>query len=285
MRVDAGEFWSARTILLAPPLQELTETFQSVQVDRAQHGWFLSQIQRLRGRVYLEDGAIEAHQLTADGRFVHPRDSISWQLLVTDCYGKISGCLRYSPSDHASFHHLDVSRSALACSDKWGRRLREAVEARKADAQRREISYAELGGWALTEQLRGTREALRMAMLVYALARTLGGAVATTTATTRHRSSTILKKVGGAGLAANGIELPSYYDPQYKCEMEILEFDSHCPNPKYKTWVDECQKHLATLPVISAETVRPGLDDLEEDFIAGSVHAARGDASLLTTTR
>lgn len=285
MRVGGGDFWSARTILLAPPSQDLTEVFQSVQVNRAQHGRLLSQIQRLRGRVYLEDGAIEDHQLTADGRFVHPRDPISWQLLVTDPDGQVSGCLRYSPSGHASFHHLDVARSALACSDKWGMRLREAVEARKADAQRREVPYGELGGWALTEQLRGSREALRMALVFYALGRTLGGAVATTTATTRHRSSTILRKVGGAVLATNGIELPPYYDPQYKCEMEILEFDSQCPNPKYNIWVDECQKQLATLPVICAETVCPGLDTLGEDFIAGPVNVARGNASLLTTTR
>jgi len=281
MRGGTGEFWSDRTILLAPPLQHLTEVFQSVQVDRAQHGWFLSEIQRLRGRVYLADGAIEARQLTSDGRLVHPRDEKSWQLLVTDSHGQVSGCLRYSPSDHASFQHLDVARSALACSDKWGMRLREAVEARKAEAQRREISYAELGGWALTEQLRGSREALRMTLIVYALAQNLGGAVCTTTATTRHRSSTILKKVGGAGLATNGIELPSYYDPQYKCEMEILEFDSHRPNPKYKVWIDECQRNLANLPVICAESVCPGSVFFGEDFIAGPVHAARGNASLL----
>src|SRR5688572_11819080 len=174
MRVGVSEFWSARTILLAPPIESLTETFQSVQVDSLQHGWFLSEVQRLRGRVYLQDGAVETHQLTADGRLVHPKDKKSWQLLVTDSTGGVSGCLRYSPADHASFHHLDVARSALACSDKWGMRLREAVEAWRADAQRRAVPYGELGGWALTEQLRGSREALRMALVFYALGRTLG---------------------------------------------------------------------------------------------------------------
>src|SRR5688572_5919225 len=144
MRVGVGEVWSARTILLAPPNESLTEIFQSVQVDCHQHGWFLSEVQRLRGRVYLEDGAVEAHQLTTDGRLVHPQDHKSWHLLVTNSAGQISGCMRYSPADHASYHHLDVARSALACSDKWGMQLREAVEARKAEAQRREINYAEV---------------------------------------------------------------------------------------------------------------------------------------------
>jgi len=262
MMLGSGEFWSARTILLAPPTASLSETFQSVQVDRLQHGWFLAEVQRLRGRVYLYDGAIETRQLSSDGRFIHPRDETSWHLLVINQFGQVSGCMRYSLADEAPFHHLDVARSALACSDKWGTRLREAVEAKKADAQRREISYAELGGWALTEEIRGSRQALRMAMNVYALAQLLGGAVGTTTATTRHRSSTILKKVGGTGLVSDGLELPPYYDPQYKCEMEILGFDSHLPNPKYKVWVEESRKHLANLTVICAESVYPGLEYL-----------------------
>jgi hypothetical protein len=262
MMLGSREFWSARTILLAPPIASLTEIFQSVKVNCLEHAWFLAEVQRLRGRVYLHDGAIEARQLCSDGRLVHPHDKTSWQLLVTNSFGQVSGCLRYRPADEASFHHLDIARSALAYSDKWGVRLREAVEAKKADAVRREISYAELGGWALTEEQRGTRQALRMTLTVYALAQMLGGAVGTTTATTRHHSSTILKKVGGTGLVSDGLELPPYYDPQYKCEMEILGFDSHYPNPKYKVWVEDCRRHLANLTVICAESAYPGLEFL-----------------------
>lgn len=257
--LGSGKFWSAPTILLAPPLANLVEIFQSVKVDYLQHEWFLAQVQRLRGRVYLNDGAIEPRQLSADGRFVHPHDESSWQLLVTDSTGQVSGCLRYRLADEAPFDDLDIAQSALACSDKWGGRLQRAVETQKADAQRRQIKFAELGGWALVEEMRGSRLALGMALTVFALGQLLGGAVATTTATTRHRSSTILKKVGGTGLVGDGLELPPYYDPRYKCEMEILGFDAHRPNPKYKVWVDECRRHLANLTVICAEFVYPGL--------------------------
>src|SRR5215471_1500125 len=164
MTLGCGDFWSAGTTLLAPPVASLTKIFQSVLVDFLQHAWFLGEVQRLRGRVYLQDGAVENHQLSADGRLEHPGDPKSWHLLITNSVGQISGCMRYSPADGASFHHLDIARSALACSSKWGMRLRNAVEAKKADAQRREISYAELGGWALTEEVRGSRLALRMAV-------------------------------------------------------------------------------------------------------------------------
>jgi len=82
----------------------------------------------------------------------------------------------------------------------------------------------------------------------------LGGALAVTTATVRHRSSSILRKLGGHGLQSNGVELPTYYDPQYECEMEILGFDSDCPNPKYKHWIQECQHRLGKVPVVLPET-------------------------------
>jgi hypothetical protein len=72
-------------------------------------------------------------------------------------------------------------------------------------------------------------------------------------------------------MANNGLELPPYYDPQYKCEMEILEFDSHNPNPKYKGWVEECRKHLANLPVLCSESVYPGLEQLGGEPLAGPV--------------
>lgn len=270
MMLGSARLWSAPTILLAPPLANLTEIFQSVKVDYLQHEWLLAQVQRLRGRVYLKDGAIEARQLSPDGRFVHPHDKTSWQLLVTNPIGQVSGCLRYHLADEASFDHLDIAQSALAGSDKWGKRLQKAVEARKADAQRRQIRYAELGGWALVEEMRGSRLALGMALTVYAIGQLLGGAVATTTATTRHGSSTILKKVGGTGLVSDGLELPPYYDPRYKCDMEILGFDAHCPNPKYEVWVEECRRHLANLTVICAEFVYPGLKCLGIP-VAGSV--------------
>jgi hypothetical protein len=78
----------------------------------------------------------------------------------------------------------------------------------------------------------------------------LGGAMGTTTATFRHRSSAILRKMGGYGLLSGGVELPSYYDPQYECEMEILGFDSDKPNPKYSGWIQECHWRLRHLNVV-----------------------------------
>jgi hypothetical protein len=223
-------------------------------VDHFHHGWLLGEAQRLRARVYLEDGAIEHNQLSSGGRFVHPLDRHSWHLLTLNKSGEVSGCLRYSQMDWVSFYHLEVARSALAYSHEFALPLRRAVEKKRADARRRGVTYAELGGWALTQEIRGSREALRMALTVYALGQFLGGAVGTTTATRRHHSAKILRKLGGKSLVSDGVELPAYYDPQYKCEMEILAFDSDCPNTKYGSCIDGYRQDIANLSVICAET-------------------------------
>jgi len=48
----------------------------------------------------------------------------------------------------------------------------------------------------------------------------------------------------------DGMEMPTYYDPQYGCEMEILRFDSSFPNPRYNRWIPQIRDHLRTVPVI-----------------------------------
>jgi hypothetical protein len=242
-------------ILLAPPCASAAN-FGALQVDPLRHKLLLREAQRLRGRVYLRDGAITARQLTRDGRLVHSHDTRGWQLLVLNHEQRVAGCIRYaSQDDNVSFSELGVADSALAHSPTWGTRLRRAVEAKREDARRRGIGYAEVGGWALMEELRYSKEALRITLHIYGLMKFLGGALATATATLRHNSSSILRKLGGQGLIHDGVPLPSYYDPQYECDMEILGFDSDCPSAKYEEKIRECQDNLLSTSVICSEEI------------------------------
>ena len=251
MRSASRSFDPNHMILLAPKVAESLANFSSIQTDPVRHRLLLGQAQRLRGRIYHEDGAIGLHHLTQDGRFVHDKDEESWQFLIMNATNRVSGCIRYVPQEHhVSFSQLGVAHSALAHSPGWGIRLRQAVEAKREEAQKRGYGYAEVGGWALIQELRHSWEALRITLNVYGLMKLLGGALAVTTATIRHRSATILRKLGGHGLLSDGVELPSYYDPQYECQMEILGFDSDNPNPKYLEWIHECQRKLRNLTVI-----------------------------------
>src|SRR5205085_6054800 len=148
------------------------------------------------------------------------------------------------------FRNLTVRKSALARSACWGSRMRSAVEAELAEARRRHASYAEIGGWVLSEEGRHTTGALRTVLAIYAITQLFGGCVGISTATVRHHSSSILRRIGGASLFSQGTELPSYYDPTYNCEMELLRFDSRFPNPRYQGWIDEFKSRMCRVPVI-----------------------------------
>jgi hypothetical protein len=91
---------------------------------------------------------------------------------------------------------------------------------------------------------------LVLALAAYSLGRIFGGALGITTATVRHSSSTILRRLGGSHLEVDGSRVPPYYDPQYKCEMELLKFDSRRPAAKYHGVIELLKEKLTRVLVI-----------------------------------
>jgi hypothetical protein len=243
---------SRNLLLLSPSQRAVPEGFTDVQSSPHLHEDLLAQMQRFRGRVYLEDGAIKPWQLI-DGRHRLEIDKGSWHLLVLDAGGTVCGCARYKEYPlGASYSDLAVSRSALAMSKEWGPALKGAVDAHLAEARRLDCPPSEWGGWALDEEVRGTAEALRIVLTAYALMEDLGGAIPFSYVTRRHGSASILRRMGGRPLEYRGTQLPVYYDPQYECEMEILKFCSWSPNPRYSVWIDEIKTSLRATQVVTS---------------------------------
>ncbi len=240
-----------RLALLGPAASAGLHRFAHVQDDRQRYEEKLAEAQRLRGGVYLRLGAIEASQLTA-GRHQAPVDNESWHLLVLDQADRICGCLRYlEHSNSTEFSQLGLAHSGLARCPQWGSHLRAAVEDELQLARRLNLPYVEVGGWALLERFHCTSEALRMALVMYALSRTLGGAIGITTANHGNCSASILKRIGGRSLERGRRLLPPYYDPQYKREIEILRFCSWTPNPRYARFIDRLETEILSLPVFT----------------------------------
>jgi hypothetical protein len=252
MRLVANpDFAPRRLVVLAPADCQIPDSFLRVEEDPKLHATLLAGIQTLRGALYLQDGAITSEQLCPSGRLQLPIDDASWHLLAVNRDGTVCGGARYRETSHRiPFSQLAAGASSLAQSDIWGTKLRAAVEADLELARQRDVAYVEFGGWAVSEELRCSTEALRIALGVYSLAQSLGGCVGISAATRRHHSSSILRRIGGRPLMAEGVELPPYYDPQYSCEMEMLRFESCSPNPRYEGWIEEIRAHLLTAPVI-----------------------------------
>ena len=244
---------SNRQFILVAPIGTATGgAFRHVEGDPGWRQELLADMQRLRGRIYLGDGAITKAELTPDGRHVQAIDEHSWHLLVLSSAGKVLGCTRYL-QHHSStpFNNLRVRSAAMGQSAQWSKALRCAVERELEDARRSGFSYVEVGGWALAKERRCTGEALRTALAMYGLAQILGDCVGIATATVRNRSASILRRIGGGDLEIGGEKLPPYYDPQYKCRMEIVRFTSSSPNPKYWRWIDQIAATLLHVPVLS----------------------------------
>jgi len=240
-------------MVLPPVGARIPGAFRAVEVNDHLHAELLASAQRFRGEMYLQDGAVRPQQLTPDGRHHLAVDEQSWHVLTLDENGETCACLRLhqEPSLRA-FDKLPVSRSALTHCPTWGAKLRKAVESEVAAASRQNLLFGDVGGWAIAPSRRCTLEPLRVILAGYSLMQILGGVLGIATATCKHGSAGILRRLGLRPLHSDGETIPSYYDPHYNSEMEVLAFDSRRPSPKYRQWVAELTAHLIAAPVICA---------------------------------
>ena len=203
-------------IILPPADSPARNVFENIKLDSCRYDEMLAAMQHLRGRVYLRDGAIQAGQLAPDGRHELAEDQRSWHILLVDNDGRVGGGLRYMEADAlARFDRLWVHQCALARCPVWGTRFRRAVEMEMTRARRKGFGYGEVGGWAVREDRRRTIDPLRMVLATCGLFRRLGGCAGLATATVRHGSASILRRIGLTSFNADGLEIPSYYDPLY----------------------------------------------------------------------
>ncbi|HTM26230.1 MAG TPA: hypothetical protein VL225_13620 [Vicinamibacterales bacterium] len=249
-----------RLVLVAPSYVALPECFQNVTADPGRHQQLVQEMQRLRGSIYLQDGAVQQDQLTPDGLHRTPEDDRSWHLLMLNSRREVSSCAWYMEHDEAArFEHLRVRNCGLARLEGWRERLSQAVESELQRARQDGLRYAEVGGWAVAKGCRCTSEGLLLALAAYSLGRTLGGALGITMATVRHSSSTILRRLGGSLLEVAGSIVPPYYDPNYRCQMEILRFDSRQPSAKYAGLIELLGEQMADVKVIALSPAAPAL--------------------------
>jgi hypothetical protein len=165
---------------------------------------------------------------------------------------RVSACVWFLAHDAGvTFDCLRVRNSPLIRTEELRTTLRNAVESEIASARREGLGYAEIGGWAATKEGGCSSEGLVLALAGFSLARILGGSLGITTATARHKSATILRRLGGASLEADGSTIAPYYDPTYRCMMELLRFDSRAPNARYAELIEQLRGRLAAVQVIS----------------------------------
>jgi hypothetical protein len=246
-----------RLVLLAPPA-EVPSFFRDIDANPLRHEMFKKEMQKLRGSIYLDDGAVQREQLSIDGLHETPEDDRSWHLLTVDARERVTGCAWYlEHSGAVRVDDLRVRHCPLTRVKAWREALWKGVESELARARREYLRYAEVGGWAVAKESRCTSEGLLLALAGYSLGRIGGGCLGITTATVRHCSSSILRRLGGSPLEVGGSIIPSYYDPKYRCQMEILRFDSRRPNAKYAGLIELLREKMADVRVVARSAAAP----------------------------
>jgi hypothetical protein len=236
-----------------------SDVFEHVDVDRDRHHRLVREAQRLRGSIYLKDGAIQEEHLSPGGFHQTPEDETSWHMLLLNRDQQVSACALYTEHDHAvTFEGLRVGHSALAHDPTWRHALRNVIESELATVRRHKLKYVELGGWAVSEESRGTAGPMALALAVWGFGLRRGGGLGMTTATFRHCSATILKRLGGSRFDVDGTMLPPYFEPRYGCMMEMLRFDSRKPVSKYLGLIDQVRDALHKIPVVACPAPHPG---------------------------
>lgn len=208
----------------------------------------------MRGRVYREYGAIAAH-LGPDGTHHDCLDAHSWHVLLQSGGGQVLGCARYRAVD-TRFGDLTVSRSALASSTRFGPLLKTVVESDLRCASEQKVRYGEAGMWALSPEVRHSAAAVNLALMTFVLAEYLGGGRGITTATTRHGSSSILRRLGGY----HGHNLPAYYEPRYGCNIEVIFFNSKALKERHAARLDKLRAQFQNIDFVGG---RSGRDEAE----------------------
>ena len=217
----------------------------------ALYNQYLGSLQQLRGRAYLQDGAIQPEQLDAGGRHRLSDDERCWHFVLVNQQEQAIGCARYLlHSAEATYQQLRIAQSPLAQDPLWGSKLRQVLEDTLQRTRHEQIGYAELGGWAIAEEYRNTKAALEILLASYLWGERIGHCVCSCTATVRNHSSSILRRMGASSLRHQGEALPAYFDAQYGCTMELLGFDSRQVPPRFTPLLQEMRSKLAQSPMI-----------------------------------
>jgi len=243
-----------RLVVVAPPHVRVARTFGNVAVDIDRHADLLREMQRFRGRIYLNDGAIRAEHLTEDGLHQTAEDERAWHLLLMNERQQVTGCIWYLEHETIpALEDLRVYHCPVARQGESQDRLRAAVTVETEKARRERVRYAEVGGWAISKKSKPA-DCLLAILGTYGLSQLLGGALVIAMATIRNCSAPILRRLGGSSLESDGEQIPGYYDPRYGCEMEILRFDTRRPEGKFARLVDVLRGRLLDAMVVASQS-------------------------------
>jgi hypothetical protein len=239
--------------VLAPPgFEDRNQVFAGFRRDPQQRQTRLEQIQRFRGKIYCEDGAIRPWDLDENECHRVDLDNHSWHFFILNARHEMTGCLRVAHYDgFPEVNRLKVKETLGRLHPEISEKYRKAIGAFLHESlEKGWSSFAEIGGWAVHKSAQNCK-ALLLICAGWALAG-LFDFVVLATAARRNNSSRILRRMGGFSLVHENTELGPVYDPYYACEIEIMGFEPTKIHPRFEDSVQVLKTHFQESMVVVA---------------------------------
>jgi hypothetical protein len=243
--------------IIAPFGKPAPPVFRHPCPDRDFYKSAIAEIQRFRGRVYLEERAIPASALDEEERHFSEYDYRSWHLFILNQEIQVCGCLRATSLRAVDYSELKLHELIERMEPDKAVAYASAVQAVVDENKKRGVGTGEIGGWAIAKDLRFTSKAMLLASACWSLGRILNDHVGFAQATLRNNSALILRRLGGSPLSYQGAELPTFFDPHYGCDMEILTFDPSKAAFEHERTINDLKDFLVNALVISTTSSEP----------------------------
>jgi hypothetical protein len=121
MTVSDNQLQSA---ILAPKAASIPCSHVNINYDSDRRARLLSEMQQLRGRVALREGAITQSTLDSSGRHVMEGDENSWHLLRLRGDGTVAGCARILVHPrNVNFPRLRIASGRITSKTPWNPNL------------------------------------------------------------------------------------------------------------------------------------------------------------------
>lgn len=242
------------SLIVLAPLSQVPARYSRAVLDEHRYDTWLHRAQALRGRTYLADGALQAGDLTSDGRLVSDWDRFSWHIIARDS-DRIHAAMRLtfhrSPIDP---FHMGIANSGLFQTE-LGQRYLRAIRSFQKSCFATGGILCEAGGWAVDFSYRGRRPSAAVVLSSWPIARSQGRVHTLATVTSRNHSHEILTRMGALGLHDFEGELPSWNDPVYGCTMHLSDMASWRLNKEFEPAAGQLAAYLDDAPLLMCREV------------------------------
>jgi hypothetical protein len=241
--------------VIAPSEGQLPISLPIQECNQQDYSDLIDEIQRFRGRVYVQDEAIPEASLDETGRQYSEVDYRSWHVVARTDSDAICGVMRipfYSSDTDIDNLQLNSLLQRLEPSEQLV--FRHTIQSFLEESSGTYEMLCEPGGWAVDLKLISQSIGTSLAACGLAVVQWIGSAISVSTVTVKHNAPKLLKYMG----AWNPLQHTSherFKDWYHSCEMEIIFFAHDRASAQLIPIVEQIKGHIENTGVLVYQPV------------------------------